>query len=403
MLTAATVFQIINSIALLSWLFLIFFPNLTVTKKLIRSYVAPAFFSLVYAVLIIFKFGTAEGGFDSLAAVMQLFNSPWAVTAGWAHYLAFDLFIGIWIVQDSEQKHISRLIRAPILFFTFMLGPIGLISHLSLRYIVQDSTPIMPFLRKKLAKFTARNNLMSNSAIIFLGLSIISAIGIGLDARVVDGSPVWLKPTKFFASLGIYYFTIAWLIGDLKDHQKQSYGHKFAIWSLVVGIVEMLIICLQAARGVRSHYNIESTLDAALYYAMGLMIVSNLFAVIHFWSRWQRSVSTSLYKLGASYGFLSFVASGFLACYMSSLPSSRVGVVDHATSSLIFGWNQAGGDLRISHFLGLHGLQIFTILGNLAKPLYIKEWLIHTFGIIYLLVIFALFLLAALGIPVLAQ
>lgn len=83
--------------------------------------------------LLVLFFGQADGGFGSLAGVMKLFTNPWAVLAGWVHYLAFDLFVGAWEVRDAEQHGVSHLLVVPCLFFTFMLGPIGLLMYMGAR------------------------------------------------------------------------------------------------------------------------------------------------------------------------------------------------------------------------------------------------------------------------------
>jgi hypothetical protein len=49
--------------------------------------------------------------------------------------LAFDLFVGIWIARNADAHKISRWLQAPILFFTLMAGPIGLLLYLLLRQI----------------------------------------------------------------------------------------------------------------------------------------------------------------------------------------------------------------------------------------------------------------------------
>ena len=41
--------------------------------------------------------GTGGGNFTTRAGVMKLFDSPGGATLGWTHYLAFDLFTGMWI------------------------------------------------------------------------------------------------------------------------------------------------------------------------------------------------------------------------------------------------------------------------------------------------------------------
>jgi hypothetical protein len=48
------------------------------------------------------------------------------------HYLAFDLFVGLWVAEQSDQKKIHRVFQAPILFSIFLLGPFGLLLYFAL-------------------------------------------------------------------------------------------------------------------------------------------------------------------------------------------------------------------------------------------------------------------------------
>jgi hypothetical protein len=52
---------------------------------------------------------------------------------GWAHYLAFDLFVGSWEVRDSQRLKIPHWQVVPCLLFTLMVGPVGLVLYLTLR------------------------------------------------------------------------------------------------------------------------------------------------------------------------------------------------------------------------------------------------------------------------------
>ncbi len=52
---------------------------------------------------------------------------------GWVHYLAFDLFVGLWIARDADAKGFSRILQAPILAATFLAGPLGLFVWLLVR------------------------------------------------------------------------------------------------------------------------------------------------------------------------------------------------------------------------------------------------------------------------------
>ena len=110
---------------MLGWVILIFFPRRWDWLNLIPSLFIPIILSVLYSVLIARYFFSAEGGFDSLANVQQLFTYPAAALAGWVHFLAFDLFVGGVIAKQADKIGLSRLIQAPILLLTFMFGPFG--------------------------------------------------------------------------------------------------------------------------------------------------------------------------------------------------------------------------------------------------------------------------------------
>ncbi len=126
-------FQICNSIAPVGWLLLIVAPRWKWTKRLILSGILPLLFGLVYLTLIILFFGEGEGNFNSLQGVMKLFTSPWGVTAGWIHYLAFDLFIGSWELTNGQKNELPHYLIVPCLILTLFFGPIGLILYFLVR------------------------------------------------------------------------------------------------------------------------------------------------------------------------------------------------------------------------------------------------------------------------------
>ena len=63
--------------------------------------------------------------FGSLVSVMELFTEENAVLAGWVHYLAFDLLVGMWLLDQNKSIQINPWFMAPVLLLTFMLGPVG--------------------------------------------------------------------------------------------------------------------------------------------------------------------------------------------------------------------------------------------------------------------------------------
>ena len=131
-----SIFQTCSTIAMVGWVVLLIISPFwsSVDKFLIGIIIT--LFAIVYAWLIfqVFSPGDFEK-FGSLNGVMELFTDKTAVTAGWVHYLAFDLLTGIWIKKNALKYNIHHLILIPCLLLTFMIGPIGLLLYLLVRLI----------------------------------------------------------------------------------------------------------------------------------------------------------------------------------------------------------------------------------------------------------------------------
>ena len=74
--------------------------------------------------------------FSTLNGVLELFinSTPESAAAGWIHYLAFDFWMGAWILKNSQNKSIPHVIIIFPLIFTFILGPFGIL----LNYIITN-------------------------------------------------------------------------------------------------------------------------------------------------------------------------------------------------------------------------------------------------------------------------
>ncbi len=125
------VFGMANLMAMLAWAALILLPRWPALLSALL-YLGVGLLCLIYATGLIGvlsgAFPAGEGGanFSTIEGVRQIFASDAGVTIGWTHYLAFDLFVGLWIARDADAKDINRLIQAPILLATFLAGPLGL-------------------------------------------------------------------------------------------------------------------------------------------------------------------------------------------------------------------------------------------------------------------------------------
>jgi len=134
-MTPDAVFLVCNYGVIPAWLLLAVAPGWSGTQRLVHAVWIPCLLGLVYLTTFLVSPAAPEGGsFATLTGVMTFFTSPYAVLAGWVHYLAFDLFVGAWEVRDARRRGLPHVQLLPCLFFTLMLGPIGLLLYLALRW-----------------------------------------------------------------------------------------------------------------------------------------------------------------------------------------------------------------------------------------------------------------------------
>lgn len=136
-----TVFELTNTVALAGWLLLAAAPR----KPLVLSAVLYAGVGLLCLAYVAMFVGMTGGVVDPLrdgpappfsydvAGIRALLDSEGGVTIAWTHFLAFDLFVGLWIARDADAKKFGRLVQLPFFFLTLMAGPIGLLGWLIVR------------------------------------------------------------------------------------------------------------------------------------------------------------------------------------------------------------------------------------------------------------------------------
>jgi len=125
-MTPTEVFSLAGMVTMPMWLLMMVLPKWKVTRFLIDFKIVPIVLSIIYVIYI--SLAIQIGGwmdFGSLTSVMALFTEEHAVLAGWIHYLAFDLLIGMWILNQNKKLEIHQLLIIPCLLATFMLGPLG--------------------------------------------------------------------------------------------------------------------------------------------------------------------------------------------------------------------------------------------------------------------------------------
>jgi hypothetical protein len=118
-------FKFANSFVIFAWILLLVLPRWKHTQSIVLNGVI-VLFSILYSFTLLKGIGNLDlNSFSTLAGVKALFQSDEAVAMGWVHYLAFDLFVGAYIIRKAQAFDISRLLYSLCLPFTFMFGPLG--------------------------------------------------------------------------------------------------------------------------------------------------------------------------------------------------------------------------------------------------------------------------------------
>lgn len=132
-MTPDQLFQIANTIVLPAWLLLMVAPFWKWTGRIAVGIIV-TLLSITYVVLLVEGIEALDfDSFGSIEGVMQLFTDPSAVVMGWIHYLAFDLMVGWFIVNDAAKHGINRFLLIPCLLLSFMFGPTGLLLYFLFR------------------------------------------------------------------------------------------------------------------------------------------------------------------------------------------------------------------------------------------------------------------------------
>jgi hypothetical protein len=104
-------------------------------------------------------------------------------------------------------------------------------------------------------------------------------------------------------------------------------------------------------------------------------------------------------------GLVLFLVGSVLGAYMSAQTGHTVGAADGGPGLPLTNWSTIAGDLRVAHFLGLHGLQAAPLFALVLERLHVPAATALTFGFAaaYLAVIAFTFVEALLGRPLIAM
>ena len=205
----------------------------------------------------------------------------------------------------------------------------------------------------------ATNKSLFNYGVFFLVAAVCTFVLSLVDATQVAGINRWYKPTKFSLSLWIYLWTLIIVFDNLPKKRWIKRSEQLIIF-FAVG--EIVLIALQAARGVASHFNTSTPFDAMVYGIMGLMIVGNTIVIIVLTIVLIRNKTINKHiRLAFAMALGALIIASLFGFWMTRLNSNQLN--PEAVGAIIpfLSWNISALDLRISHFIGIHGLQVIPL------------------------------------------
>ena len=137
--TIETLYMWINLGVLPFWFILIVFPQSHLSRIFVTS-IFPFFILSGVYIFILYKSYLIGYDFDGnfslylgLSELSRLFEDHLYIMIFWTHFIAINLFVGGWIVKDSQKFSINKILMAVPLIVTYLIGPIGLLLYWIIR------------------------------------------------------------------------------------------------------------------------------------------------------------------------------------------------------------------------------------------------------------------------------
>ncbi len=127
------------------WLILIFFPSSNLSRFFATSIFPILLLSGAYIFLLYKSFLNSYdfvSNFElylSFSNLSNLFSNNFFLMLFWIHFVAINLFVGGWIVRDSQKFGINRILVGFPLIITYLIGPLGVFIYWLIRIFYAKS------------------------------------------------------------------------------------------------------------------------------------------------------------------------------------------------------------------------------------------------------------------------
>ena len=121
------------------WLMLIFIPNSRITQIFINSIILPLILASAYCYIIYQAILLDEMTFDifklyfNLDNLYTVFATENFLLVFWLHFVALNLFLGLWVARDGVKYNIPVRFTSVALIIIFFTGPVGLVLYWIIR------------------------------------------------------------------------------------------------------------------------------------------------------------------------------------------------------------------------------------------------------------------------------
>ncbi len=127
------------------WLILIFFSSSNFSRFFVTS-ILPIFllsgtylFVLYKSFLSSYDFMSNFELYLSISELSNLFSNNLFLMLFWIHFISINLFVGGWIVKDSQKFYINKILVAFPLIITYLIGPLGIFIYWLIRIFYAKS------------------------------------------------------------------------------------------------------------------------------------------------------------------------------------------------------------------------------------------------------------------------
>lgn len=234
-----------------------------------------------------------------------------------------------------------------------------------------------------------QSRVLYTTGFIHFVLAVVFLLMMGIDTRTVQLESVWLKPFRFAVSIGLFTWTFAWFSGFV---QKYIRTIRILNWMIAACMfIEIILISMQSVRGVDSHFNVSTPFNATVFSIMGgvigfnAIVIAVWFIVYSFFEKGGEE-----YRSSVIWGLLLFLLGNFSGYLLTRYgwPSTEAETIQHMP---LTDWKMNLKDLRISHALGLHAIQVLPLCRYVIGRLRWNRVMVHfvgvTYGIVYVVAV----------------